>query len=359
MAAVAAGHAEHVRFDAFDQTERLEVGEDALARRIKVEAAVGRRHFVVERCRRRHDVDQRQRVAPADLVVVEIMRGRDFHAAAAELRVDVFVADHRDLACRERQAQSAADQGAIALIRRVHGHRRVAQHGFRPRGRDHQMAAAVRQGIAQMPQTAVLLGGDHLQVGQGGLEHRVPVHQPLAAVDQTLGMQPHEHLGHGARERRIHGELVAAPVDRRAQAAQLVGDHAAGLLLPAPDAFDERIAAHFKAAPAFRVELSLHHHLGGDSSMVGAGLPERVESAHAPVADERIHDGVLEGVAHVQRAGDVGGRDDDRIGGTAAAGRERAEALPSGVDPRFDVGGREGFIHGSPGSMPVRAARGR
>ena len=78
-----------------------------------------------------------------DFVVVEIVRGRDLDAAAAECRIDVGVADDRDVALGERQTHAAADQMPVALVVRMHGDGRVAEQGFRPRGRDHEKAAAV------------------------------------------------------------------------------------------------------------------------------------------------------------------------------------------------------------------------
>ena len=41
VGAVAARHRELVRFDALDQTQRLEVGDDALARDGAIQAAIG------------------------------------------------------------------------------------------------------------------------------------------------------------------------------------------------------------------------------------------------------------------------------------------------------------------------------
>ena len=38
-----------------------------------------------------------------------------------------------------------------------------------------------------------------------------------------------------------------------------------------------------------RCELALDHDLRGDAGVVGAHLPQRVEAAHAVVADQRIH----------------------------------------------------------------------
>ena len=78
--------------------------------------------------------------------------------------------------------------------------------------------------------------------------------------------------------------------------------------------FDEFLAPEVVARFAFRLELALDHHLGGDAGVVGARLPQRVVAAHAVVAGERVHERVLERVPHVQRAGDVGRRQHDAVG---------------------------------------------
>jgi hypothetical protein len=56
------------------------------------------------------------------------------------------------------------------------------------------------------------------------------------------------------------------------------------------------------------LELALDHDLGSDAGMVGADDPVGVEATHAVIADQRVHQGLLERVAHVQRAGNVGRR---------------------------------------------------
>ncbi len=61
-------------------------------------------------------------------------------------------------------------------------------------------------------------------------------------------------------------------------------------------------------------QLAFDYHLGGDTGVVGARLPQGVVTLHAVVAGQRIHDGVLEGVAHVQGTGDVGRWDHDAVG---------------------------------------------
>ena len=54
-------------------------------------------------------------------------------------------------------------------------------------------------------------------------------------------------------------------------------------------------------------ELLLDHVLGRDPRMVVARLPERVEPAQPVPADQQILDRPVQRVAHMQRAGYVGG----------------------------------------------------
>ena len=72
-------------------------------------------------------------------------------------------------------------------------------------------------------------------------------------------------------------------------------------------------------------QLALDHQLGGDAGMVHAGLPQHVLAPHALEAGQRVLQGVVQGVADVQPAGDVGRRDDDaeRLGVGPAARRGR------------------------------------
>ena len=132
----------------------------------------------------------------------------------------------------------------------------------------------------------------------------------------------------------VHREVLARPVHRVADAAHLPGDGVAAVLLPLPDAGDEILAPDVVAALAFVLQLALDDDLGGDAGMVGARQPQGVEAAHAVVARQRVHDRVVEAVAHVQRAGDVGRRQLDaerRLGRSSvgAKGRWLPTAAPS------------------------------
>jgi hypothetical protein len=79
------------------------------------------------------------------------------------------------------------------------------------------------------------------------------------------------------------------------------------------------------AGDALGVELAFDDDLGGDAGVVGAGLPQRVVAAHAVVARERVHDRLVEAVPHVQRAGDVGRRQQDAEGGGVRRSRPAAK----------------------------------
>jgi hypothetical protein len=72
----------------------------------------------------------------------------------------------------------------VALVFRVHHHRDVAKHRLRTRRGDRQRSAAVGKRIADVPHEAVLFLLHHFEVGNGGHQLRIPIHQPLAAVDQ-------------------------------------------------------------------------------------------------------------------------------------------------------------------------------
>ena len=193
-------------------------------------------------------------MALVDLEVVEVVRRRDLDRARALLRVGVAVGDDRDLAPDQRQHDGLADQSLIALIVRVHRDRGVAQHGLGPRGGDDDVIAllpfgrlavviegdrkaiglSVSERIPEVPEAALLLLHLDFEVGERALELRVPVDEPLVAVDQALVVELDEHLEDGPGQALVHGEALARPVAGGAEALQLVDDGAAALGLPGP-----------------------------------------------------------------------------------------------------------------------------
>ena len=164
---------------------------------------------------------------------------------------------------------------------------------------------------------------------------RVPVHQPLVAIDQAVPVQLHEHLADGGVQPFVQGEAFARPVARRPQPAQLAHNGAARVGLPLPDLVDERLAAHV-APPdiAGGGQLALDHHLGGDARMVRAGQPQHRLAGHPVIAGQDVLQRIVQRVADVERARHVRRRNDDRIGPGGAVGRggvtggEQAAVLP-------------------------------
>ena len=219
----------------------------------------------------------------------------------------------------------------------------VTEHRFGPRGRDDKMATAIRQRIAQVIKLAFLFLVDDLEIRHRGLQHRVPVGEPLAAVQKPLLVEAHEHFGDRGTQIFIEREVLAAPVDRRAQPSHLLGDGSAGVFDPIPDLFRERLAAHRAAVDAIGLQLSLDHDLCGDARVVGAGQPQRRVAEHPVVAGQRVHDRLVKRVTHVQDAGHVRRRQLDRERGLRRIepGAVVAALFPYRRPARLDRGGLE------------------
>ena len=143
-------------------------------------------------------------------------------------------------------------------------------------------------------------------------EPGIPVDHPVVAVDQALVVELDEHLHHRAHVAGVEREALLGVVERGPEALELLEDQAAVLLAPAPRALDERVAAERLARRALAAQQPLHLRLGGDPGVVGAHRPLDPLPAHPVVADQRVLDGAVEGVAHVQRPGHVRRRHGDR-----------------------------------------------
>ena len=99
----------------------------------------------------------------------------------------------------------------------------------------------------------------------------------------------------------------------------------------------------------FLTQLAFDHHLRGDTGVVRAWLPQGIVAFHPMVADQRVHDGVLEGVTHVQAAGYVRRWDHDAIGVTIALRGEVAFVFPVLIPGFFNRVRVVGFFHRSGG----------
>jgi len=100
----------------------------------------------------------------------------------------------------------------VAFITGVYRHGAVPQHGLRAGSGYHHMSLTIGQGIAHVPHAAVLFLRQHLQVGNCGVQNRIPVHQAFTTVDQALFIQAYEHLFDRVRQPIIHSEALMLPV---------------------------------------------------------------------------------------------------------------------------------------------------
>ena len=192
-----------------------------------------------------------------------------------------------------------------------------------------------------MPHRALFFHAFHFQIRHRRAQHGIPVHQPLATVNQTLLKQAHEHFGNGLRARLVHREILALPIGRAADAAHLLRNRAAGDVFPCPYFFQKRLAPQIVARHALGGKLPLHHNLRGDACVVGTRNPSGVAAFHAVIAREAVHNRLIERVPHVQRAGYVGRRKLDGKRGFRQIhiGGEIAFGFPVLIVFGFDVGG--------------------
>ena len=156
-------------------------------------------------------------------VIVEIMRARDLDRARAEIGVRIFIRDDRDQAAMflwpDRNFAEHPHDGLVAFVIGMDGHRAIAQHGFGPCRGNRDIIARLTQGdvsvlilldifiggptrerIFEMPHMACLVDILDLKIGNRSLEMRIPVHQPLAAIDEAFVIHIYKDLDHSIVE---------------------------------------------------------------------------------------------------------------------------------------------------------------
>ena len=296
-----------------------------------------------------HHRDQRQLVALANGEIVGVMGGGHLHAARAELGIHVGIGHDRNLPAHQRQRQALTHQLGIAGIGRVHGHARIPQQGFRAGGGHLEVGAAIRaggaEGIAEMPKVAVHLLHLHLQVAHRRARSGTPIDQVFPPVNQALLVQAHKGLNHGLTTAGIQGEPLPLPIHRIAQPAQLAHDRAAALHLPLPSLLQKGSPPQVILGFALGLELLLKDRLHGNRRMVGAWQAQHVLAAQALEAHDRVDQGRVEGMAHVQAAGHVGRWDHHREGFPLRRriGMEGSALLPGLLPAALGAGGVVGL----------------
>jgi hypothetical protein len=323
-----------------DEPLLAERGHDRLARVVDLEpreARSGRgRHPPVLA----YDGHLLEAVATADLEVAGVVAGSDLQRARAEVGLHVGVGDDLEPAAHERKDHGLAHEARVAGVVGVHGHRRVGEHRLRSHGGDGYRPRSRLERVVDGVQRVLHLALLHLEVRDRRARARVPVDHVVVAVHEAALEQADEHVGDRTRVGGVHREALVGVVGRDPEAAQLLHDRGAVLIAPAPHALDERLAADLLAARALRAELLLDLDLGGDAGVVRAEDPLRAPAAHAREADERVLDGAVQRVPHVEGARHVGRRDRDGEAGARVAlglGVEDAGLVPAREHRSLDL----------------------
>jgi hypothetical protein len=246
-----------------------------------------------------HHVDLRQPVTQAGLKIVRIVRRSYLYCTRAKFGLRQFVGDDRNLAPHQRQQNFLAVQMRVTLILRVYRDGGIPEHRLRACRRYGDEFIRADNRVANLPQLSGHVLVLHFEVGDRGFVPRAPVYDVVPAVDQTFFIQANEHLAHRTRKIFVHGEVFAVPVDGGPEALHLIENGATIELFPFPNALDEFLAAQVTTLLALFDKVAFHHHLCGDAGVIGAGEPQRDESAHAMPAHNDVHLRLVEHVAHV------------------------------------------------------------
>ena len=96
--AIAPWHHQFVVVNFFQKSESIKVVDHFLAGNKPVKATIGLRDLIIQAGVARHDIDHRQVMTLADFVIIEIVGGSDLDAARTKIRVNVIIADDRNVA---------------------------------------------------------------------------------------------------------------------------------------------------------------------------------------------------------------------------------------------------------------------
>ena len=173
----------------------------------------------------------------------------------------------------------------------------------------------VQRSVPQRNELALDVLELDFDVRDRSLQNRRPVHQTLGPVDQAVVVHPLEDGLHGTRESVVHGEALATPVHTVADPTHLITDGATGFTFPVPDFLDELLATEVLLRLALAGELLLDQGLRRDPGVIHSRKPQHLESEHPLAATQRVHQGVVERMPHMQAAGHVRWGQHDRVRG--------------------------------------------
>ena len=302
--------------------------------------------------------DDFQLMPLSDLKVVGIVSRSHLDRAGSEIHLHIVIRHHRNLPVHDRQDHFFPYQVGIPFVGGIDSHAGIAQHGLGTRGRHDHALAAVRAGIPDVPQMAVLLLVFHFRVAQRAAAGGAPVNHPLSAVNQAFFKQAHENLAYSLAAAFVHGKALPAPVTADAHLALLMHDASAEFFFPVPGSFQECFPSDTLLGQSFLPHRLDNLHLGGDRRVIRSRKPKGRIPLHAVIADRCILKDTVHGVPHMQLAGNVGRRhnDGERLFPFDSVRRKSSGFFPVLINLSFDrlrietgfhIGAGHFCLHGS------------
>ena len=175
-------------------------------------------------------------MAQANLPVITVMGGCDFNGAGTLSRVGVNVIDNRNFNIGQRNHRGLANQVFQFLVFGMNRNRLIPEQCFRTRCCDFNKSA-VRQRVIEVIKLSFFVAGFNLQIRNGRLLFRAPVHQPARAINQTFVIHFHKQFCNRTRQPRVHCKAFTMPDRRHPQRVQLFHNLAALVRLPCPGDF--------------------------------------------------------------------------------------------------------------------------
>ena len=159
-----------------------------------------------------HNIDDRQIMTLSDLKVIGVMSGSDLYNARSEIHFNIFISHNGYLSAYQRKNKRLADDILISFIVGIYCNSCIAQQSFGTCCCKLNIAAAVLEGIAQMPEMACLILISNLRIGKRGLAVRTPVNNSLAPVNKTLIEILYENFLNGIGAALVHCKALSRPI---------------------------------------------------------------------------------------------------------------------------------------------------
>ena len=193
-------------------------------------------------------------------------------------------------------------------------HARIAEHRLGTRRRHFDVAAAVLERIAKVPEMTGFGDVLDLDIAQRRIAMRTPIGDAGAAIDEPLLVERRENFSDGFRAALVHRKSLARPIARRAECFQLMQNSTAVFLLPLPHALQKFFAPELISIGALRAERFFDARLCRNPRVIATGHPQCFLALHSMIADQNILQSVVERVPHVQLPRHIRRRDHDAVG---------------------------------------------